>query len=232
MSDDLRLIIPMVTTATTFNQFSKLPQNLVMTAVQVMQFSGHFVDLKQPKRFHWDQFLNGINSYKGMSVNCVTVFRLRLTLLVLGDDLTFDKYQNNTINQQSATVSTMVDKIVDFLRVVLSIALTKEDIDALTKNIDTTFRNLREAKDHGWADFSTSNSSSNSSWEYRVLFAFPNPDLPDFFYSLVTTIKLEADIKEESSWWGLQHSDRRNFAATIDAMELVVLRGFKNPLKA
>ncbi|KAJ4501378.1 volvatoxin A2 precursor [Lentinula lateritia] len=198
---------------TTFNQFSKLPQNLVMTAVQVMQFSGHFVDLKQPKTFHWDQFLDGINNYKG-------------------DDLTFDKYQNNTINQQSATVSTMVDKIVDFLRVVLSIALTKEDIDALAKNIDTTFRNLRNAKDRGWADFSTSHSSSNSSWEYRVLFAFPNPDLPDFFYSLVTTIKLEADIQEESSWWGLESSTRKNFAATIDAMELVVLRGFKNPLKA
>ncbi|KAJ3910734.1 delta-endotoxin CytB [Lentinula edodes] len=198
---------------TTFNQFSKLPQNLVMTAMQVMQFSGNFVDLKQPKTFHWDQFLNGINSYKG-------------------DDLTFDKYQNNRINQQSATVSTMVDKIVEFLCVVLSIALTKKDISALGKNIETTFTNLEKAKDNGWADFSKSSSSSNSSWEYRVLFAFPNPDLPDFFYSLVTTIKLEADIKEESSWWGLQHSDRRNFAATIDAMELVVLRGFKNPLKA
>ncbi|KAJ3867493.1 delta-endotoxin CytB [Lentinula novae-zelandiae] len=202
-----------------------------MTAVQVMQFSEHFVDLKQPKTFHWDQFLDGINSYKGMFINALC-FSNRDLLPTLGDDLTFDKYQNNTINQQSATVSTMVDKIVDFLRVVLSIALSKEDINALATNIQTTFTNLKRAKDHGWADFSVNHSSSNSSWEYRVLFAFPNPDLPDFFYSLVTTIKLEADIKEESSWWGLQHSDRRNFAATIDAMELVVLRGFKNPLKA
>ncbi|KAJ3814067.1 delta-endotoxin CytB [Lentinula aff. lateritia] len=217
---------------TTFNQFSKLPQNLVMTAMQVMQFSGHFVDLKQPKTFRWDQFLNGINNYKGMSIDCVTFSRLRLSLLVLGDDLTFDKYQNNRINQQSATVSTMVDKIVDFLCVVLSVALTEKDISALSKNIETTFTNLENARDNGWADFSMSSSSSNSSWEYQVLFAFPNPDLPDFFYSLVTTIKLEADIKEEKSWWGLVHSDRRNFAATIDAMELVVLRGFKNPLKA
>ncbi|KAF8827802.1 delta-endotoxin CytB [Lentinula edodes] len=199
--------------STTFNQFSKLPENLVTTAIQVLQFSAHFVDLKEPKTFHWDQFLDGINNYKG-------------------DDLTFDKYQNNTINQQSATVSIMVDKIVDFLRVVLSVALSEEDISALSKNIETTFTNLKEAKDNGWADFSTSSSSSNSSWEYRVLFAFPNPDLPNFFYSLVTTIKLEADIQEESSWWGLESSTRKNFAATIDAMELVVLKGFKDPLKA
>ncbi|KAJ3845858.1 delta-endotoxin CytB [Lentinula lateritia] len=191
-----------------------------MTAMQVMQFSGHFVDLKQPKTFHWDQFLNGINNYKGMSIDCVTFSRLRLSLLVLGDDLMFDKYQNNRINQQSATVSTMVDKIVDFLCVVLSVALTEKDISALSKNFETTFTNLENARDNGWADFS------------MMLFAFPNPDLPDFFYSLVTTIKLEADIKEEKSWWGLVHSDRRNFAATIDAMELIVLRGFKNPLKA
>ncbi|KAJ4491184.1 volvatoxin A2 precursor [Lentinula edodes] len=196
-----------------FNQFSKLPNNLVMTSIQVMQFSGHFVDLKEPKQFHWDEFLASINSYKG-------------------DDLTFDKYQNNTINQQTATVSVMVGKIVDFLSVVLSVALSEKDIDALTKNIQTTFTNLKEAKDHGWADFSTSSTSSNSSWEYRVLFAFPNPDLPDFFYSLVTTIKLEADINEETSWWGLENNTEKNFSATIDGMELVVMQGFKDPLKA
>ncbi|KAJ3853985.1 delta-endotoxin CytB [Lentinula lateritia] len=215
--------------STTFNQFSKLPENLVTTAIQVLQFSAHFVDLKEPKTFHWDQFLDGINSYKGMLINALCLSDRGL-LTRLGDDLTFDKYQNNTINQQSATVSIMVDKIVDFLRVVLSVALSEEDISALSKNIETTFTNLKEAKDNGWADFSTSSSSSNSSWEYRVLFAFPNPDLPDFFYSLVTTIKLEADIQEESSWWGLESSTRKNFAATIDAMELVVLKGFKDPL--
>ncbi|KAJ3814069.1 delta-endotoxin CytB [Lentinula aff. lateritia] len=215
--------------STTFNQFSKLPENLVTTAIQVLQFSAHFVDLKEPKTFHWDQFLDGINSYKGMFINALCLSDRGL-LTRLGDDLTFDKYQNNTINQQSATVSIMVDKIVDFLRVVLSVALSEEDISALSKNIETTFTNLKEAKDNGWADFSTSSSSSNSSWEYRVLFAFPNPDLPDFFYSLVTTIKLEADIQEESSWWGLESSTRKNFAATIDAMELVVLKGFKDPL--
>ncbi|THU89956.1 volvatoxin A2 precursor [Dendrothele bispora CBS 962.96] len=194
-----------------FNEFSKLPANLVTTSLQVMKFTGRFVKLQDPKSFDWSGLQNAINAYKG-------------------DDLTFDKFKENTINQSEATVSTMVDKIVDFLRIVLSVVLNPQDVAALRKNIETTFTDLKTAKDNGWADFSKSSSGQNSSWEYRVLFAFPNPDLPDFFYSLVTTIKLEANIKEESSWWGLQSSTSKNFSAAIDAMELVVMKGFKDPL--
>jgi hypothetical protein len=123
----------------------------------------------------------------------------------------------------------MVDKIVKFLVDAFSVVLSASDIVALTANITTTFTDLKVAKENGWADFSKSSSANNSSWQYRVLFAFPNPDLPTDFYSLVTTIKLEADIKEESSWWGLVSSSSRNFSAEITAMELVVTKGFKAP---
>ena len=62
-----------------------------------------------------------------------------------------------------------------------------------------------------------------------MLFSVPNPDLPDWFYTLVTTIKLEADIQNESSWWGLVSSSSQNFSADISAMELIVQKGFRNP---
>ncbi|TFK50726.1 volvatoxin A2 precursor [Heliocybe sulcata] len=199
-----------------FNEFSKLPENLVITSLQVMKFSGRYVKLEnneEKKWFDWEGFHNAINNYKG-------------------DDLTFDKYKSNKINQSEATVSTMVDKIVGFLKDALSVVLTEKDVLALKANIEATFTNLQEAKENGWADFSKSSSAENSSWEYRVLFAFPNPDLPSFFYSLVTTIKLEANIKEESSWWGLVSSTQKNFSSQIDAMELVVMKGFRDPESA
>jgi hypothetical protein len=123
----------------------------------------------------------------------------------------------------------MVDKIVKFLSGALGVVLSDSEIVALTANVETTFTNLKVAKQNGWADFDQSSSGNNSSWQYRVLFAFPNPDLPNDFYSLVTTIKLEADIKEESSWWGLVSSSSRNFSAEITAMQLVVTKGFKAP---
>ncbi|KAF9052236.1 volvatoxin A2 precursor [Hymenopellis radicata] len=198
---------------TSFNEFSKLPENLVPTSVQVMKFCGHYVRLENAedkKWFDWEGFKNAIDDYKGV-------------------DLTFDKFNSNRINQQTATVKTMVDKIVAFLRDALSVELDSKDVPALKANIETTFTNLKAAKDNGWADFSKSSDSENSSWEYRVLFAFPNPDRSTFFYSLVTTIKLEADIKEESSWWGLQSSTSKNFSSSIDAMELVVKKGFRDP---
>ncbi|KAL1731382.1 delta-endotoxin CytB [Schizophyllum commune] len=192
-----------------FQPFSKLPSPLVPTSIQVMKFSGNFVKVSNDKKaFDWGGFKNAVNGYKG-------------------DDLTFDKFKENTIARSDATVKVMVDKIVKFLLEALSVVI---DAGELAATIEATFTNLKSAKSNGWADFSKSSASSNSSWEYRILFAVPNAELEDFFYSLVTTIKLEADITEESSWWGLVSSSSKNFSATIDAMELVVQKGFRNPL--
>lgn len=199
----------MLTHFADFQGFSKLPSPLVPTSLQVMKFSGNFVKVTNDKKaFDWGGFKNAVNGYKG-------------------DDLTFDKFKENTIARSDATVKVMVDKIVKFLLEALSVVI---DAGELAATIEATFTNLKSAKSNGWADFSKSSASSNSSWEYRILFAVPNAELEDFFYSLVTTIKLEADITEESSWWGLVSSSSKNFSATIDAMELVVQKGFRNPL--
>ncbi|KAJ7453276.1 delta-endotoxin CytB [Mycena galericulata] len=192
-----------------FEPFSKLPEALVPTSLQVMKFSGNFVQVSNDmKSFDWKGFKNAVNSYTG-------------------DDLTFDKFKENTIARSDATVTVMVDKIVTFLLEGLAVVI---DAGELKATIEATFTNLKTAKSNGWADFNKASESSNSSWEYRILFSVPNPDLTDFFYSLVTTIKLEADIKEESSWWGLVGSSSKSFSATIDAMELVVMKGFRNPV--
>ncbi|KAI0827133.1 delta-endotoxin CytB [Trametes gibbosa] len=193
----------------TFQPFSKLPAPLVPTSLQVMKYTGNFVKVTNDKKaFDWAAFKNSVNAYKG-------------------DDLTFDKFKESTIARSDATVKVMVDKIVKFLLEALAVVI---DAGELAATIEATFTNLKSAKSNGWADFNKSSTSSNSSWEYRIMFAVPNPDLADFFYSLVTTIKLEANIQEESSWWGLVSSSSKNFSAIIDAMELVVTKGFKNPL--
>lgn len=173
-----------------------------------MKFSGHYLKIEEVKKsFDWPGFKNGVSNYKG-------------------DDLTFDVFSETTINQGTVSVQSMVKKIVDFLAKALAVTI---DTEALAATIEATFTNLKSAKSNGWADFSSSSHQSNSSWEYRIQFAVPNQDLTDFFWSLVTTIKLEADIQEESSWWGLQSSTEKNFSATIDAMRLVVMKGFKDP---
>ncbi|KIY61619.1 delta-endotoxin CytB [Cylindrobasidium torrendii FP15055 ss-10] len=191
-----------------FQPFSKLPGSLVPTSLQVMKFSGVYVHIDDDKKwFDWASFKSAVDNYSG-------------------DDLAIDKFKSTTISRSESTVTVMVEKIVNFLRDALAIIIDPKELAA---TIEATFTNLKEAKSNGWADFSKESSQNNSSWEYRILFAVPNPDLDEWFYSLVTTIKLTADIQEESSWWGLVSSSSKNFSATVDAMELVVQKGFKNP---
>ncbi|OCH88328.1 delta-endotoxin CytB [Obba rivulosa] len=193
-----------------FDTFSKLPPALVTTSIQVTKFSGSYVKFGSDQEiasFDWISFKAAIDAYKA-------------------DDLSFDKFKNTTIARSESTVNVMADKIAQFLLEALSVIIDKKELAA---TIEATFTNLKSASSNGWADFNKSSTYENSSWEYRVLFSVPNPDLADWFYTLVTTIKLEADIQDESSWWGLVSSSSHNFSAEISAMELIVQKGFKNP---
>jgi hypothetical protein len=200
------------TSATAFDNFSKLPPHLVPTSMQVTQFASNFVKTEQDgrKSFSWPDFQQAVSEYPG-------------------DDLAIDKFQNNGLHPGEKTVSTVVDQIVDFLRVAVGVFLSAADIEALKGTIEIAFTNLREMSSRGFVDFKQSNGGPNSSLEYRIQIAFPNPDLPDYFYSLVTTIKLEANISDESEWWELSRDSSKNFSATIGAMRLIVTKGFRNP---
>ncbi|KAJ8077080.1 hypothetical protein PM082_001503 [Marasmius tenuissimus] len=196
--------------STYFDSQFQLPDQLISIAREVTSFAGHFVESREPKAFKWTEFKNSVDEYPG-------------------DDLTFNKFKSSSIDRQEATVSDMAQKIVDALRLTISPNLTGENIVALYKSLEKTSTSLDVAKTSGWADFSKSSSGSESSWQYRVQFAFPNPDLPSYIYSLVTTIKLEADIKDEASWRGLQSDTKKNFSAEIEAIEFLVMKGFESP---
>lgn len=82
------------------------------------------------------------------------------------------------------------------------------------------------------------------------MFALPNPDHPDWFYSVVSTTKcvlfsdkrssaelkhsltvivddrLTADILETRGWFGLTSESKHNFTADITATELVVNKSY------
>ncbi|KAH0591781.1 hypothetical protein MHUMG1_10480 [Metarhizium humberi] len=198
-----------------FDAFSKLPRDLVNTSKQVMKFAGAYVRVDAEgkiRSFDWKSFKTAVDNYEG-------------------DDLTFDKFKTITISRSENTVTTMVDKIVTFLAEALSFEMDEHSIKELATTIETTYTNLKEKSSKGFLDFSKSDERHNSSWEYRIQFAFPNPDLPDNFYSLVTTILLEADVVNLEEWWGLVASSSKTFSATIDAMELVVEKGFMKPKK-
>nr|QJI08300.1 delta-endotoxin [Beauveria bassiana] len=194
-----------------FDIFSKLPSHLVHTSSQVMAYAGDYLKLEtEGIRFDWTSFKQSLDQNAS-------------------GDITFDKYKEVTIDQHERTVKIMVDQIVSFLVDVLSVTPSRHELKALNKTIQATFTTLKEKSSHGWLNFSSTTDHHNSSWEYRIQFAFPNPDIPDYFYALITTIKLEADITDESEWWGLVFFTKKSFSAEIHSMELIVKEGFKDP---
>ena len=143
-------------------------------------------------------------------------------------DLKQEKFDGTSIHQGSASVSTMVDKISRYVSDTFQVS-DAFDLKELTATVETTFTNLKTSTESGFADFSNSSTSSNSSYEYRVAFSFPHKSDSSKFHCLVATIILQANIKHESSWWGLVSSTTKDFSATITGMQLEVTKGFISP---
>ncbi|KAM5534739.1 hypothetical protein V8D89_011603 [Ganoderma adspersum] len=192
---------------TSFDEFSKLPPPLFPAAAKIMKLSNAYVvfnDAQKVTGFNWGGFKDAIVAHPGT-------------------DLAFDKLQSTSITNQTASVDDMSSKIAQFL--VDTFALRSNNTDGLKAQINSAFNNLDKKEKSGWFS-SYKNEGHGSSWEYRIVFALPNPDHADWFYSVVSTIKLTADILETQGWFGLTSESRHNFTADITAMELVVNKSY------
>jgi len=104
----------------------------------------------------------------------------------------------------------------------------------LAATLETTYTNLEERSSRDFLDFRKSGDGHHSSWEYRIQFSFPNPDpspdphVPKYFYTLITTILLKANIVEKTGWWDLRGDTKKNFSTTVETMELVIKEGFED----
>ncbi|KAF9258002.1 delta-endotoxin CytB [Marasmius fiardii PR-910] len=193
-----------------FDHFSKLPTRRNSTSREVAKFAAHFVDLNGPKSFKWPKFMDSLTAYPDV-------------------DLTLSKYQDTTLGPEEITLREVAHQSVQSLQASSSTVLTREDIEAISKVVEGAFTDLKTTKDKGNADFSQSSSGVTSTWEYRIELSFPNPDLDEFFYSILATIKLEANIREESEWYRMTSSEKKVFRIEMDGMELMVMDGFKDP---
>ncbi|KAF9258012.1 delta-endotoxin CytB [Marasmius fiardii PR-910] len=174
--------------------FPKLPISLLETAMQVGSFMNQFDGPVDPWYFEWVEFKEAVNSYRG-------------------DDLKYDGFSNGRFNQDGGTIKAMVAKIADFIRVALAFHLPGEDFYDLVESIEE-FTNSKVAQENNWADFK--NTGTHPHLVYRgASFEFSNPDWPDYFYSLVMTVRLSEPVGDIS--------------AEVDAMRLLVKKGFKAP---
>lgn len=133
----------------------------------------------------------------------------------------------NTFIQSSANVNKqrfakIVQKIVRFLNSVEWL-----DTKSLTDAITSTFTNLQVKGQSGPPQFSKL-PENKSSWEYRFVVFAPMGTSTSYFYSTVVTIRITADIVEESSWWNLEASTSKAFSSNTSAVNLVVGQGIQS----
>ncbi|CUA74235.1 hypothetical protein RSOLAG22IIIB_05464 [Rhizoctonia solani] len=185
-----------------FDEYGTLPGQLIDPAKQVMKFTGYFLDV-QSQRFNWSAYKDAIDARPDTN-------------------LVIEQYENNTIAQQDNTVEIMVDKIGDFLK---RIAGAVFDRDAMVERVTNAFTSLKEQEENGFAWYEK--KGNNTSFTYRILFAVPNEHIKEDFYALVSTIKLEADILDKSTWFGLVKTSRHNFSAEVDTMKLACNENFQ-----
>ncbi|CAE6421363.1 unnamed protein product [Rhizoctonia solani] len=186
-----------------FDEYGSLPGHLVNPAKQVMKFSGYFLNVST-NQFDWVAYKNAIDNRPDYN-------------------LIIEAYESQSIAQTNDTVSTMVDRIGQVIYRAAG-SETGFDKDAMTERVKYAFTTLQIQEDSGFAYWER--SGSNSAFTYRILFATPNKYVDTDFYSLVTTVKLTADIYEKSTWFGLSYTSRHNFSAQIDTIRLACSKDF------
>ena len=177
-----------------------------------MKFAGRYLGLNS-SWFQWIIFIAVTQQY------CAT-----------HSDMKIEKQGSHSIHQSNASVSDMVRKISEYILGTFQVSEAL-DIKELTATVEATFTNLKYSSESGFADFSNSSSSSNSSYEYRIAFSFPDSFDSSKFRCLIATIVLRANIEHESSWWGLASSTTKDFSADISGLQLIVTSGFVAPAR-
>lgn len=190
-----------------FQPFTTLPAEFIPASLQLMKFSEKFVKLDGDKQLlDWRGFKEAVDDYKG-------------------NDLSVDIYDTSNINQHTQAAHEMVDKIARLIHEKFSASV---DLPTLTENVLRTFTNLKVYSENNTF---TSFSESHSSGEYRIiLFGVPDESTHSQFQTLVVTVTITVDIKEESSWFGISETTTKNFGAQIDVARLNVAKSFKSPI--
>ncbi|KAF9258011.1 delta-endotoxin CytB [Marasmius fiardii PR-910] len=218
-----------------FDSLSKLEPGLVPTALQVSKFASHYLHIEtNPRWFDWDSFIQAISRYAGDDLVLVAIEDRQ----PMSSDSSSGRYLFKIAsNDPSALprapplgipipVTEIVDWIAYIITSVVGMPFDRPPVHAIVEN---AFTNLKWATESGFADFHSSSTGTNSSYEYRVQFAAPIGGSSDLFLSFVSTLALEADIKTESSWWGLTSSTEAKFVARIVGIKVRVTKGFMDP---
>ncbi|KZT27163.1 hypothetical protein NEOLEDRAFT_1131171 [Neolentinus lepideus HHB14362 ss-1] len=231
-----------------FNSLSKLPENLVPTAVQVNNFVGHFVHLDaNPKYFDWGDFAPAVTQYHrtdlvGVAIDTGNARGVKHCKIKDSDlDVVEIERDDNASDApdiipgpfgpiampskgpKEISLDNVLGWVVDTLHDVLHIQIERGELSTTITNV---FTNLSWAHDNGF--LSSSSNGSNTAWEYRTVYGYPEEGEQSKFLSMVTSVTLSADVGKVSNL--LMNTTKAHFSSRIKVAKLKVTEGFHSPI--
>ncbi|KAI1798201.1 hypothetical protein LXA43DRAFT_979223 [Ganoderma leucocontextum] len=205
-----------------FDLIVDLPESLLPTFTRVATFAAthiaadnkqvadtHATDARTPAGVHftWSDFRNSITSRPGT-------------------DVAFDRVQSTTIHAEDNSPAVLAAKVTDFIADSFSAVARAK----LTEHIRRAFADPSKDEDKGVLTSMQSHDedkgSDTTGWEYRLICAYPNADLPDHFYSLVTTVNYTDEAQKKSGYLGIGGSIKHSYSVDVIAMQVAVEKGF------
>lgn len=176
----------------------------------MLKFASHYIN-PETASYDWTGFNSTVDAYAQNH-----------------SDLSVVRSESGSFHQGNASVSDMLNKIVPFIVDTFRVSVAF-DSNALAATILAVFENLKSSKEMGFVSFA-STSSSHSSYTYRLTLEYPHGSDSNKSNFLVTTITIGTTIKQESSWWGLSKTIKKDFSADIIGRQFEVGKDFRNPL--
>ncbi|CUA74236.1 hypothetical protein RSOLAG22IIIB_05465 [Rhizoctonia solani] len=172
-------------------------------ASELMKFTGYFLDVRT-KHFDWQRYRAAIADRPH-------------------EMLRSQKFESADIFRQNNVVSFIVNSIGDILHRV-SGSDAGFDRDVMTARVENAFTSLEIKEESGFASWEM--TGTNSAFTYRIMFDVPSNDATADICSLVTTVRIIADIYEKETWFGLESTSRHEFSADVTAIRLACSKDF------
>ena len=166
-----------------FDLIVDLPESLLPTFTNVAAFA----DAHVKKQSVGTQVANPSKPATGQFI--WSDFRTAITTWP-GTDIAFDRLQSTTIRAaEGETAADLATNVTAFIADSFS-AVAREQ---LSERVELAFADPSEDESKGVLTSIKSHDAAKGSdktgWEYRLICAYPNADLPGYFYALVTTVK-------------------------------------------
>ncbi|PIL27509.1 transporter [Ganoderma sinense ZZ0214-1] len=143
-----------------------------------------------------------------------------------GTDIAFDRVQSTTIHAEENTPAVLTAKVTEFVGDSFSAIPREKLAEHIGRAFADPFKDASKGVLTTMASHDQAKGLDKTGWEYRLICAYPNADLPDHFYSLVTTVKYTDEAQKKSGILGMGGSVKHSYSVDIIAMQVAVEKGF------